>query len=148
MNMIEHIQRLDALIVEHTKPPVTTMLRNELSLISEQAEAYQAAADKQDHTLSTQVETIERLMKEKQAIIAAQSGVEEKRFHRGIEFRKGRRTGGKWQPFCPKCRLPVNDVIAPTGISRWALCSMHCGWVGVELDLKGGMDAVIAEIGK
>jgi hypothetical protein len=32
---------------------------------------------------------------------------EEVRFVRGVEFRKGSRTGDKWQPFCPKCHLPV-----------------------------------------
>jgi len=63
MTIIEHLQRLDALIVENTKPPVTAMLRNQLALAIEQCEAYQAAADKQDQTLAAQIKTIERLMK-------------------------------------------------------------------------------------
>ncbi len=82
----------------------------------------------------------------KRQLAETKAAEEEKRFHRGIDFRKGIRTGGRWQPFCPKCELPVTDITMPTGISRWAKCSSHCGWVGVELDLKGGMDAVIAEI--
>lgn len=61
MNIIEHLQRLDALIVEHTKPPVTAMLRRELSFAIEQGEAYQAASDKQDKTLAKQAETISAL---------------------------------------------------------------------------------------
>lgn len=68
MNIIEHLQRLDALIIEHTKPPVTPILRRELAFAIEQCEAYQAASDKQDQTLSAQVETIERLMKENAAL--------------------------------------------------------------------------------
>jgi hypothetical protein len=64
------------------------------------------------------------------------------RLHRGILFKSGRHTGGQWQPFCPKCELPVYDVMA--GGDRWAHCSAACGWMGVELDRD--MAAVIAEI--
>jgi hypothetical protein len=64
MNLIERLQRLDALIIEHTKPPVTPILRNQLALCTEEAEAHAERGDKQDHTLATQIETIERLMKE------------------------------------------------------------------------------------
>ncbi len=70
MKITEHLQKLDMLIVEHTKPPVTSLLRNQLSLITEQFEAYQVASDKQDHTLATQIETIERLLKENQELNA------------------------------------------------------------------------------
>ena len=34
---------------------------------------------------------------------------EEVYFSRGIEFRRGRRTGGAWLPFCPQCHLPVEE---------------------------------------
>lgn len=64
MTTIDQLQKLDALIVQHTQPPVTSVLRNQLSLTIEQCEAYQAASDKQDQTLAAQLETIERLMKE------------------------------------------------------------------------------------
>ena len=70
MNIIEHLTRLDALIIEHTNPPITAKLRHELSFIIEQCEAYQAASGKQDQTLSNQVKTIERLMKENEALVA------------------------------------------------------------------------------
>jgi hypothetical protein len=73
--------------------------------------------------------------------------VETEILHHGIKFRRGPSTRGQWQPFCPKCGLPVNDVTVPTGSSRWALCSAHCGWVGVELDLLRGSDALIEELG-
>src|SRR2546425_9331925 len=66
MNLIANLQKLDDLIVEHTRPPVTAMLRRQLSFAIEEAEAYQASSDKQDHTLATQIETIDRLVKEKE----------------------------------------------------------------------------------
>jgi hypothetical protein len=28
-------------------------------------------------------------------------------FERGIEFRRGKTTRGRWMPFCPKCHQPV-----------------------------------------
>jgi hypothetical protein len=38
MKIIEHLNRLDSLIVENTAPPATSKLRNYLSAIIEQAE--------------------------------------------------------------------------------------------------------------
>ena len=70
MNILSHLQKLNDLIIEHTKPPVTAKLRNKLSLAIEQAEAHSAAVDRQEQTLATQIETIERLEKEKQALLA------------------------------------------------------------------------------
>lgn len=32
---------------------------------------------------------------------------EEIRIHSAIEFRRGKRTGGVWIPFCPQCRMPA-----------------------------------------
>jgi hypothetical protein len=45
-------------------------------------------------------------------------------FHSGIEFKRGKRTGGKWMPFCPKCKMPAR-VSQYYGI----ICSANCGWV-------------------
>jgi DNA-binding MarR family transcriptional regulator len=71
MSILDQFQKLDDLIVKHTQPPVRTILRNQLALTREQVEAYQAASDKQDQTLAAQMQTIERLMKEKEALVAA-----------------------------------------------------------------------------
>ena len=71
MNIIEHLQRLDALIIEHTEPPVTSMLRRELSFATEQCEAYQASSDKQDQTLARQAQTITALQEENNQLITA-----------------------------------------------------------------------------
>src|SRR6266487_4253351 len=59
---------------------------------------------------------------------------ETERFHRGMKFKRGPKTGGQWMPFCPKCGLPVNDVVLASE-NRWALCSAHCGWTGVPLEI-------------
>jgi hypothetical protein len=47
-----------------------------------------------------------------------------------LEFRRGRRTLGKWKPFCPKCHLPLtishaggDPVMCRDGKCDWA--SMH-----------------------
>jgi hypothetical protein len=70
MNILGQLQELDALIVAHTQPPVTAMLRNRLSPIIEQAEAQADAVAKQDHTLSEQIKAIEALMKENASLKA------------------------------------------------------------------------------
>jgi TolA-binding protein len=50
---------------------------------------------------------------------------EEIRIHRFIEFRRGKRTGGKWAAFCPKCHAPVAnqdgyiDVICSDRACKW-----------------------------
>jgi hypothetical protein len=52
---------------------------------------------------------------------------EEIRFVHDVEYRRGIRTGGKWQPFCPKCHLPI---MMPEGFTnRFACCNdSACGW--------------------
>jgi hypothetical protein len=54
---------------------------------------------------------------------------EEIRIHRTIEFRRGKRTGGKWLPFCPKCHAPAG-MTANHGIL--AGCTANCGWFTQE----------------
>ena len=57
---------------------------------------------------------------------------EEIQIHRtGIEFRRGKRTSGKWMPFCPKCHLPATH---PRNESANVICSDRaCKWhVSVE----------------
>jgi hypothetical protein len=48
---------------------------------------------------------------------------EEVRVHSGIEFRRGKRTGGNWIAFCPVCQTPVD---MSSGILRCA--SPKCKW--------------------
>src|SRR2546430_1744245 len=70
MNILRELQELDDLIIEHTKPPITAILRNKLAFCIEQATAHVGAVDRQSLTLSTQVETIERLVEENKAVVS------------------------------------------------------------------------------
>jgi hypothetical protein len=56
----------------------------------------------------------------------AESQAEEIRLHSGIEFRRGKRTGGEWMPFCPKCHMPA---FANPNANRFIACTAHCGWL-------------------
>ena len=114
MNMIESLQRLDESILEHTKPPVAAILRNQLSLIREQCEAYQAASDKQDNTLAKQIETIEKLQGEIAALTATM-GVpfkvsDDYEFDTEGGFWIERKTGLR---ICASCILPPNRIVSP-----------------------------------
>jgi hypothetical protein len=61
MNIVTHLQELDDLIIEHTKPPVTAMLRNKVAFCIEQAQARAADVERQEQTLARQIETIQTL---------------------------------------------------------------------------------------
>ncbi len=65
--------------------------------------------------------TLERQLAEAQA--------EEVRIHRMIEFRRGKRTGGQWIAFCPKCGLPAGDGLEyNTPIVFCTAKHEDCGW--------------------
>ena len=49
---------------------------------------------------------------------------EEIRVHRGIEFRRGKRTGGIWIAFCPVCHTPADTtalVLCANQKCKWHL---------------------------
>jgi TolA-binding protein len=49
---------------------------------------------------------------------------EEIRVHRGIEFRRGKRTGGVWVAFCPVCHTPADTttlVMCANQKCKWRL---------------------------
>ena len=60
----------------------------------------------------------------------AESEAEEIRFHSALEFRRSKRTGGQWMPFCPKCHIPAlvdhsqNDYVVCTGCEWCSLVSV------------------------
>ena len=65
----------------------------------------------------------------------AEANAEDLRIHGMIEFRRGKRTGDLWLPFCPKCHMPA-------GFQAFGIvveCSAGCGW-------KSGMTAPEFEI--
>ena len=59
----------------------------------------------------------------------AEAQAEHVLIHKGIEFRRGKRTRDKWQPFCPKCHMPAQIVFVHGKASgRVMACSARCGW--------------------
>lgn len=64
------------------------------------------------------------------------------RIQKGIEFRRGKRTGDKWMAFCPKCHLPVSHRDGRIDV----LCSdMACKW-HIRLD-NMDVSQIIKELG-
>ena len=71
----------------------------------------------------------------------AEAQVEDIRIHSAVEFRRGKRTGGDWMPFCPKCHMPAETGIALRDARGHFVpavtCSARCGWnVFKNLELK------------
>ena len=64
MNITLQLQKLDELIVAHTQPPVTTILRNQLHPLLDQLEAYEAAADKKSAAYDEQARQMAQLEKD------------------------------------------------------------------------------------
>ncbi|NOS68356.1 MAG: hypothetical protein HOP33_00290 [Verrucomicrobia bacterium] len=56
----------------------------------------------------------------------AEANAEDVRIQKAIEFRRGKRTGGKWMPFCPKCHMPVIHYFSAS--QYYAICSADCGY--------------------
>jgi len=52
MNLIAELVDLDNLIVKHTSPPATPILRNKIQRILEETEAYVASMTKKDEALA------------------------------------------------------------------------------------------------
>jgi hypothetical protein len=57
---------------------------------------------------------------------------EDVRIHSAIEFRRGKRTGGAWMPFCPQCHMPtaIDDI---DRVACTASCIWTCGVSSAEL---------------
>jgi hypothetical protein len=53
------------------------------------------------------------------------------RIHKGVEFRKGSRTGDAWMSFCPKCHLTLE--IPMSGGDSVACADINCGWVSQRM---------------
>src|SRR6516162_3429615 len=88
--------------------PISEVIRERLSLAFDRLEE----AERQITSLQTQIGSLqaqlerERLDHEetKKELKRLQELLhEEVRIVRGVEFRRGSRTGNEWQPFCPKC---------------------------------------------
>ena len=99
MNIPLQFQKLDDLILKHTSPPATSILRNELHFIRDQLEAHFAAKEKL-----------------KLGELVMNDGVMWKRNATGFEAR----------PYCPTCRShPVMMEFPPHSKQMWACPSDH-----------------------
>lgn len=54
-------------------------------------------------------------------------------FHEGVEFRRGRKTGGKWLPFCPGCGGLMRALDPKFGVVC-SKCKVHSPFASSELD--------------
>jgi TolA-binding protein len=54
---------------------------------------------------------------------------EDIRIHRTIEFRRGKRTGGRWMAFSPKCHLPAAETMSNGEPMLYCFQKYEvCGW--------------------
>ncbi len=85
-------------------------------------------------TMTENSELKQENAKLKRQLEEAQS--EDIRIHRGIEFRRGNRTLGRWIGFCPKCHLPAQDAWRRDD-QQMIVCTAGCGWqVFISCELK------------
>ncbi len=70
----------------------------------------------------------------------AESQAEDVRIHRTIEFRKGKRTGGRWLAFCPTCHMPAGHI----EFSNVIECTARCGWKTAEI--AESLEAIVSEL--
>lgn len=119
MSLMDQFQKLDDLIIEHTSPPVQSILRNQLALTREQIEAYQAASDKQDATLQRQLEAIAELQEEKAKLLAQTCQLASHTPFRVSDDYEFDAESGFWierktrLKVCARCILPPTNIISP-----------------------------------
>ena len=71
MKIIENLQKLDDLIVEHTQPPAQTVMRNHLHLALQQTEAQDAEMEKLKKLLKEHSEQLATKTKQIDEFVAA-----------------------------------------------------------------------------
>jgi hypothetical protein len=108
--------------------PISDIVRERLSLALDRlsdAEAKIEALQTEKGSLHAQLDR-ERL-DHKQTQVELQrlrdEHSEEIRIHTGIEFRRGKRTGGVWIPFCPICHSPADLTSGVVGCAN-----SKCKW--------------------
>ncbi len=77
----------------------------------------------------------------------SESQSEDIRIHLTIEFRRGKRTGGKWLAFCPKCHMPVIEHKKSSN-ERLICCTSTCGWLSPDFpfSLQSVVDSLNADV--
>lgn len=109
--------------------PMADVLRERLSLALDQSADFQrqlstTAALQAKLEAQLEIVTLDRNKAREELQRLKDEHSEEIRIKHGIEFRKGKRTGGDWIAFCPKCHLPAADSEDHSVVE----CSAFCGW--------------------
>lgn len=128
MNITFELQQLDDLMIEHTRPPVTTMLGNKLHPLGEQMEKYIAAKEQDANDAAEIKSEFLKLKQEKSAVDAQLEKIkkEDTRFVDGLLSERGTNAGGKRLPVCPVCNIPVQihkrmvNVMCSDSLCKWA----------------------------
>ena len=114
--------------------PVSDIVRERLSLALDHltdAEAKIDAVQLQNGNLQAQLERdrLDHQQTRQELQRLKDEHAEEIRIHRTIEFRRGKRTGGKWMAFCPKCHLPVAETNSNGEPMLYCIQKYDdCGW--------------------
>lgn len=115
----------------------TPVIRERLSLALDQASLLESKiADLQSQVGELRAEVKIARANEKEAKLeldaVKKEHEEEIVISETVEFRRGKRTGKKWLPFCPKCHSPAGAVTTAYGSQSTdpMYCTAHCGWYG------------------
>lgn len=108
--------------------PMSDLLRERLSLALDQLQCAEAKLDElkaENAKLQAllEIERVNSIKVQQELQQLKEEHVEEIRIEQGVEFKRGKRTGGKWIPFCPSCHTAADTS---TGLLHCAV--PKCGW--------------------
>jgi len=112
-----------------TRVSVSAMLREQLSLErarSAELERQVSTLKSENAELRAQLAIVRADHKQTQQELDRLKEEHSEQIHiwKTVEYRRGKRTFGLWQAFCPKCHMPLR-LTEPYHLT---VCSAHCGW--------------------
>jgi hypothetical protein len=125
--------------------PISDVLRERLSLALDESAQLQTKCEETKSQLARveiqlEIERSNHKKTQDELVQLKNEHAEEIRIQNGIEFRRGKRTGGKWTAFCPKCHMPVQ------GDEDYAIaCSANCGWSSVNV-FQSDLGGIISQL--
>lgn len=124
----QHIDALDRMVENGTS---VAQLRSQIAFIGREVAALEADNAR---LVENKAQLQEAHTKLQQAQLARdREGADDVQFHLTMEFRCGKRMGGGWMPFCPKCHMPLVGQQNPVNGRYLGCCSACCGWGPVIL---------------
>ena len=140
MNPFDAIEKL---ITEHGSAVILSQqlafAKDQFTALERQVSEFQAKVAKLEAQLEIEHSNHKDTQKELQRI--KDEHAEEVRIYHNIEFRRGKRTDGKWLPFCPKCHMPAGWTQKHGSLVG---CTAGCGWVTNEMAYR--LDEVCREL--